>query len=395
LIFFPFSKVQCASFGDKLNLHPDVKVNGEVDLSHLIKLYLDTGVKSGIGAVAKEMVEHRIEYWNKEERRPKVDFNRRRGENFDYKSLAHAQQDCRLAIAGAYLVADEFAIEIHQPMDQNILPILHFLLNSVVELPGIDGSTEEARMLQYDEDQDTTRAKNLPTIDRATIFLPLPRLVELMIGHEYTWRKGGILLPVQLRPVGPDVVTGAARGAIAAGFWPDPKKLPAAPTCKMKTFQIKNHSNRCRNCGSPNHYYETCNLTRTRNVVCSYPLCLQRGHHIMVCPIMHGLCMDCGLRGHEVRHHRVYILPLLEEVFLQHCHRGVFTSIVFLEYIPRYHLFIEERHWKLSLYNKRRCESAKLFFRLGMEYTMLPSDPLPRDESRPHLSKKERRQSRK
>lgn len=297
-------------------------------LNHLIKLNCNTGTKSGIGSITQLMGQHRIDYWD------------------DDKS-----NHCRLVLAKAYKVADEFAEQINLPMEHNILPILHFLLYSLIDNHG------------------STRI--FPAIDRTKLFLPPPRLVELMIEHEYTWRTDKFLLPVSLRPVGPDIVVGAARGTIAESFWPS--TVPGPATCKMKTFHHRD-TNRCINCGILGHELKTCNLIK--NGVCSYPLCRQLGHNIMVCPIMHGLCQECGLRGHEPLHHRHYPLIILEEVFLQHCHRGLFTSVIFLEYIPRYHQLIEERHWRLSLYNRRRCDSNKLFFRLGMEYTMLPSERL-------------------
>jgi len=56
--------VQCDSFHDKLNLHDKLHINGEVDLCHLVRLYLDCGSKSGIGAIAEEMGEHRINFWD-------------------------------------------------------------------------------------------------------------------------------------------------------------------------------------------------------------------------------------------------------------------------------------------------------------------------------------------
>jgi len=90
-------KVQVGSFQDKLNIQSKVHVNGEVDLSHLIKLYLtpaagandsDNSVpKSGIDVVAKLMKESRMPFF--------VGHNNRRiyGEGkLDKKSMVHAVQ---------------------------------------------------------------------------------------------------------------------------------------------------------------------------------------------------------------------------------------------------------------------------------------------------------------
>ncbi len=57
-----------------------------------------------------------------------------------------------------------------------------------------------------------------------------------------------------------------------------------------------NDEKRCRTCGVSS-LVERCDC-RWSGVRCYYPLCGKRDHQIGVCPVLHGGCQDCSLRGH-------------------------------------------------------------------------------------------------
>jgi hypothetical protein len=58
----------------------------------------------------------------------------------------------------------------------------------------------------------------------------------------------------------------------------------------------------------------------------------------------------------------------LAYTFLQWSPVGVFSSVVFLEYLPRYQPCVEDRHWRYQLFGLQRSESQKLFHILGLKY---------------------------
>ena len=55
-------------------------------------------------------------------------------------------------------------------------------------------------------------------------------------------------------------------------------------------------------------------------------------------------------------------------MFLKWSPVGVFSCIVFLEYLPHYRPCIEDRHWRYQVQGYNRCESQKGFAWLEMEY---------------------------
>ena len=57
-----------------------------------------------------------------------------------------------------------------------------------------------------------------------------------------------------------------------------------------------NDEKRCKACGVSS-LVEKCDCRRSR-VRCYYPLCAKRDHQVGVCPVLHGECRDCSLRGH-------------------------------------------------------------------------------------------------
>jgi len=66
--------------------------------------------------------------------------------------------------------------------------------------------------------------------------------------------------------------------------------------------------------------------------------------------------------------------------FLKWSPLGIYPSIIFLEYQAEYASFIEDRHWRYSLFGRNRSECQKLFRILGMEYRPLVTPEEPPEE---------------
>jgi len=58
--------------------------------------------------------------------------------------------------------------------------------------------------------------------------------------------------------------------------------------------------------------------------------------------------------------------------FLKWSPVGIYSSLIFLEYAEDYLEYIEDRHWRYSLFDRNRSECQKLFKILDMEYKPLP-----------------------
>ena len=57
--------------------------------------------------------------------------------------------------------------------------------------------------------------------------------------------------------------------------------------------------------------------------------------------------------------------------FLKWSPLHIYASLIYLEYDAKYAPFVEERHWRFSLFGRNRSESQMLFHILGMEYKPL------------------------
>ncbi len=64
----------------------------------------------------------------------------------------------------------------------------------------------------------------------------------------------------------------------------------------LVTNRQGSEATRCQECGvSERDKNCGCKKTGTR---CLYPLCREKGHRVGICPVLHGECRDCSLRGH-------------------------------------------------------------------------------------------------
>ncbi len=62
--------------------------------------------------------------------------------------------------------------------------------------------------------------------------------------------------------------------------------------------------------------------------------------------------------------------------FLKWSPVGIYSSIVFLEEVEEYKSYIEDRHWRFSLFDKNRSERQKLFQLFGMDFKPLAVNTL-------------------
>jgi hypothetical protein len=62
--------------------------------------------------------------------------------------------------------------------------------------------------------------------------------------------------------------------------------------------------------------------------------------------------------------------------FLKWSPVGIYSSIVFLEEVEEYKSYIEDRHWRFSLFDKNRSECQKLFKVFGMDFKPLAVNTL-------------------
>ena len=57
--------------------------------------------------------------------------------------------------------------------------------------------------------------------------------------------------------------------------------------------------------------------------------------------------------------------------FLKWSPLHIYASLIYLEYDAEYAPFVEDRHWRFSLFGRNRSECQMLFHILGMEYKPL------------------------
>jgi len=349
-----------------------IEVNGYICTQNIMVSCFPESKQTGTGAQAKIVDVKEIPFNYR---------NMKYGENIRtlrHDSILHACQDVRVSVAivlrAGLAVADWENVDARD----NILPWVHTLLHSCVDIPRL--SNHNARPWNDWKKDSTAKVPWRPGIGRATTTKegpPIQGLTEFHLLKDFAEISaqfplfegmGAMRLPVLLRP--------------PPGKWEDMERLMeqvrfhwSTRGCQLPK-NLKNPQNkgptfngRCYRCGSPKHIRADC---QKRDIRCLYPLCLEPDtHHLCVCPTLHNGCHECKRRGHRLSHHNSFSLPVLEEVFLNFSPGGVYTSVPWFEFEEERAGKLCAQFWYFGLYFRGRENSKKLFRRMGLNYVPL------------------------
>lgn len=145
----------------------------------------------------------------------------------------------------------------------------------------------------------------------------------------------------------------------------------------------------CLFCGAQRPHHNC----RSMSSRCSYPMCggvtkfveMKDGkvvktivrelpeHSTFCCPVLHGECSLCGMRGHTAYHHLGYTGLELRAVFIRHAHEGKYTCLVFLvlsddELIRKK---FRTDYWKFGLHGEVATNYNKLAHEMCLPYEVL------------------------
>ena len=350
----------------------DIEVNGYICTQNIMISCFPESSQTGTGAQAKIIGVKEIPYNYR---------CMKYGENIKtlrHDSILHACQDVRISVAIVLKAGLAAADWENVDARDNILPWVHTLLHSCVDIPRL--SNPNARPWKNWKEDSTAKVPWRPGIGRATTekegppiqgltdFHLLKDFAEISAQFPLFEGMGMMRLPVHLRP--------------PPGKWEDMERTMEQVNFHWNTRgchlpkNLKNPQNkgptfngRCYRCGSPKHIRANC---QKRDIRCLYPLCLEPDtHHLCVCPVLHNGCHECKRRGHRLSHHNSYSLPVLEEIFLSFSPGGVYTSIPWFEFEEEHAGQLCAQFWYYGLYFRGRENSKKLFRRMGLKYVQL------------------------
>lgn len=128
----------------------------------------------------------------------------------------------------------------------------------------------------------------------------------------------------------------------------------------------------CEICSAYDHRGKHCDANRNKLPRCQYPLCsLDRLHVVGVCPILHGICVDCGRRGHTSADHPNYCAVQLDGIFHWWSPLGNYTCIPYLDATERAK-HLGDHQWKFGLHNAPRTYLQRVLVALRSSYRPLP-----------------------
>lgn len=126
----------------------------------------------------------------------------------------------------------------------------------------------------------------------------------------------------------------------------------------------------CQNCASDEHQTRRCPHKMDHCPIEHYRGIDHSPHSIITCPQLHSFCHVCKIRGHLEQLH-----PDLEQTprelradYMQHCHRGVYTSLPYL-YEPNGP--VNNHHWHATISGQRFLRGqADLWQYRGLRYSI-------------------------
>lgn len=228
----------------------------------------------------------------------------------------------------------------------HIISIMHLFMNTLYEVPVIkEHFISDWFVLRQQVSPWKPWSESRQKEVRGYLYvLSLEKLTNLRLADIYYDSKGSVKIPCRA-PFEEDILTTAKKIWESRQF---PNPVICSRTSKFMELQyLKNEA------------------IPEPEVRCDYYLCRDFGHSLKFCPVLHGVCEICSLRGHTAKYHIKYDVIILEQIFLEFAPGGLLTSIPFLELDPKFK--IPEEFWVFGLYNNFKDESLKLQLMMGIE----------------------------